>query len=81
MIKNYFNRQKFRINKFGIQDIEMVDVKYVSVKSISGTTFIADIKHRYEIPDYSSISSIEYATSKIEKTAKSYKIISFDRKR
>ena len=81
VIKKYFNNQKFRINEFGIQDIEMVDVKYVSVKSISGTTFIADIKYRYALPDYSSISKIEYATSKIEKTAESYKVISFDRKR
>ena len=82
VIKKYFNKQRFRINRFGIvQDIVIADIEDLSVTSVSGTMFIADIKYRYTIPDYGSFSHIEYATSKIEKTADSYKIISFDRKR
>lgn len=71
----------FRFKGFGKPIIYMVDVKYLSIKSISGTTFTADIKYRYQSWGYSAGSGIEYATSKIEKTARSYKVISFDRKK
>ena len=48
----------------------------VSVKSISGTTFIIDIEYRQT---EGSVNYRGFATAKIEKTADSYKVISFDR--
>jgi len=80
VIKKYFEKQKFAIPQWGGITIEILDIEKLSVKSISGTRFIADIKYRYG--DFGSgYSGIEYATSTIEKTANSYKVISFDRKR
>ena len=78
VIKTYFNNQKFLKKTDANIVLEILDIEGLSVKSISGTTFIADIKYRAGIFG-TGISSIEYATSKIEKTAESYKIISFDR--
>ena len=80
MIKKYFNRQKFMINAWGGRTVALISFEDLSVKSISGTTFIADIKCRTGIFG-TGVSQIEYATAKIEKTANSYKVISFDRKR
>ena len=78
VIKKYFNKQKFQIAFGGGRTVELISFKDLSVKSISGTTFLVDIKYR---AGEGSIDRLERATAKIEKTANSYKVISFDRKR
>ena len=76
-IKKHFNRQKFQRILGGTRTVELINFEDLSVESISGTTFLVDIRYRYGWGEAGS--PIEYATSKIEKTADSYKIISFDR--
>ena len=80
VIRKYFNRQKFQTIVGGTRTIELINFEDLSVKSISGTTFTVDVKYRAGSIGSGS-SKLERATSKIEKTADSYKIISFDRKR
>jgi len=79
VIKKYFNRQKFMINAWGGRTVALISFEDLSVKSISGTTFLVDIKYR--AGGGISGGRLERATAKIEKTANSYKVISFDRKR
>lgn len=77
VIKKYFNKWKFLPTRtVGQTAMEMVGIEDLSVKSISGTMFIADIKFRWTT---NFGSGIESATAEIEKTADSYKVISFDR--
>ena len=75
VIKKYFNKWKFlEIRGLG-RVMEIVSVEDLSVKSISGSTFITDIHYRYE---GNFLNRLGMATSNIEKTANSYRIISFD---
>ena len=74
MIRKYFNRLKFT-DRSG-RPLRLVYVEDMSITSISGTTFIADIEYQWK---QGPNRRMESATAKIEKTAGSYKIISFDR--
>ena len=76
VIKNYFKRQRF-ITGHSSYQVRIVAFYDVSVKSISGTTFIVDLD--FETMAGAQFNNLEKATAKIEKTADSYKIISFDR--
>ena len=58
--------------------MEMYSITELSVRSISGTTFIVDIKYGIGA-GISMARDYEKATVKIEKTEDSYKIISYDR--
>ena len=80
VIKKYFNRQTFMSVSHvgGGRRIELISFEDLSVKSISGTTFLVDIKYRAGTG--LTGGRIGYATAKIEKTADSYKVISFARK-
>ena len=77
VIKKYFNRRNFR---WWSHKVEMLIITELSAKSISGTTFIVDIKYEQVVPGVRPISTGR-ATANIEKTVDSFKIISFDRKR
>ena len=74
VIKRYFKNQHF-MTRSG-KRLEIVYVENVSVESVSGTTFIARINYAFTTGDVSSLGS---TTSKIEKTADSYNIISWER--
>ena len=79
VIKKYFKKRKFMIRIGQLAHIVIADIEDLSVKSISGTTFLVDIKYR--AGGGVSGGKLERATAKIEKTVDSYKVISFDRKR
>ena len=74
VIKQYFKKQVFI---WYTTALKISYLKDLSVKSISGTTFVVDIEYEQTNGNISKGGS---ATVKIEKTADSYKIISFDRK-
>ena len=79
VIKQYLNRKTVTTADWALNVMEMLNVDYLSVKSISGTTFIVDIAYQWKEERFDRRAG--FATSEIEKTADSYKIISFDRKR
>ena len=83
VIKKYFNKWKFLSLTMNSEALEMINVEDLTVTSVSGTTFMADIQYRYKGGKDFSGESVRsgLATANIEKTADSYKIISFDRKR
>ena len=79
VIKKYSNKQNFMMQQGDYKSAEMQSIEDLSVKSISGTSFAVELKHR--LGTGPELGRIEYATSQIEKTAESYKFISFDGKR
>ena len=79
VIRKHYDEIKF-MNQWS-HVLKMHDIEYLSVNAIAGTTFIADIRYRSSKGIGAGYGKLENATVEIEKTADSYKVISFNRKR
>ena len=76
VIREHFKRLRFKWNSKYVLVIH--SFQDLSIKSISGSTFIVDIQYRSSTDQ--GYGQYENAKMKIEKTAESYTVITFDRK-